>query len=373
MTLIQKGLVIAIVLLFIGTCTIPATTQKIEKSSTPITRENWLYVGGSGPENYTTIQNALDNTSDGDIVFVYSGTYSECIHIRKEITLLGESKNSTIIEVQRVNEVVDILANYTSIVEFTIRNLNTSGYWIIEMLHVNHVTISKTIIDGINTHSGIVLNGANDNMIRQNDFVRCNTAINIFSSGGYSKNNTIVENNISGNFSGIKITKSDYNNISNNKLVVPKYGIELYESNHNIIRNNVILDANKPILIYGTSSVHIISYNRIENTNSSKKYDSGIMIDEGYDPYILNNIISNYTFGIYLKDTFNSIIEKNNFFNNTVHARFFNTGNSIWRNNYWGRSRILPKPIFGVKDIEEIRPHFFEFDRHPALKPYTIP
>ena len=40
-----------------------------------------LYVGGAGPGNHTTIQSALDAASDGDTVFVYSGTYTENIYI----------------------------------------------------------------------------------------------------------------------------------------------------------------------------------------------------------------------------------------------------------------------------------------------------
>lgn len=34
-----------------------------------------LYVGGSGPGNYTTIQSAINESSNGDTVFVYSGIY----------------------------------------------------------------------------------------------------------------------------------------------------------------------------------------------------------------------------------------------------------------------------------------------------------
>ena len=39
---------------------------------------NILYVGGSGPGNYTKIQDALDNATEGDTVYVYSNTYYEC-------------------------------------------------------------------------------------------------------------------------------------------------------------------------------------------------------------------------------------------------------------------------------------------------------
>ncbi|MCK4443471.1 MAG: hypothetical protein KAW09_02940, partial [Thermoplasmata archaeon] len=36
-----------------------------------------LFVGGSGPGNYTTIQGAIDAASLQDTVFVYNGTYLE--------------------------------------------------------------------------------------------------------------------------------------------------------------------------------------------------------------------------------------------------------------------------------------------------------
>ena len=50
-----------------------------------------LYVGGSGPNNYTKIQDAIDNASNGDTIFVYddSSPYYENIVIDKSVTLIG--------------------------------------------------------------------------------------------------------------------------------------------------------------------------------------------------------------------------------------------------------------------------------------------
>jgi hypothetical protein len=53
---------------------IVSTAKDIEKSQTT-SKGNWLYVGGSGPGNYTKIQDAIDNASNGDTVFVFNGTY----------------------------------------------------------------------------------------------------------------------------------------------------------------------------------------------------------------------------------------------------------------------------------------------------------
>ena len=79
----RKWLAIGIILLFVGTCIIPAIAQDTEKSL-PSSRGNWLYVGGSGPGNYTRIQDAIDNASDGDTVFVYSGSIKNIYILTKK-------------------------------------------------------------------------------------------------------------------------------------------------------------------------------------------------------------------------------------------------------------------------------------------------
>ena len=76
----KKSIAIGIIFLFILSALAPLTlgyNVKISdiKEQTPliVSRGNTLYVGGSGPGNYTKIQDAIDNTSDGDTVFVYKG------------------------------------------------------------------------------------------------------------------------------------------------------------------------------------------------------------------------------------------------------------------------------------------------------------
>ena len=65
-----------------------------------------LYVGGSGPGNFSKIQDAIDNASDGDTVFVYSGSYYENVLINKSIRLIGENKSNTIIEGRKKTDVM---------------------------------------------------------------------------------------------------------------------------------------------------------------------------------------------------------------------------------------------------------------------------
>ena len=68
---LRKCLTVGIILLFVGTCLIPVTAKNIEEPFFPTSSSHWLYVGGSGLENYTTIQSAINAANSGDTVFVY--------------------------------------------------------------------------------------------------------------------------------------------------------------------------------------------------------------------------------------------------------------------------------------------------------------
>ncbi len=89
-----------------------------------------LYVGGDGEGNYSSIQAAVENASDGDTVFVYSGIYSEHITIDKSIKLVGENKSTTIIDGRRrIGDLITVKADNVEISNFTIKNNSFGCYW----------------------------------------------------------------------------------------------------------------------------------------------------------------------------------------------------------------------------------------------------
>ena len=81
---------------------------------------NILYVGGSGPNNYTTIQDAINAANDGDTIFVYSGVYYENVVVNKSITLRGETVRPTIVGG------LNITANNVTLFSFRIENNATN-------------------------------------------------------------------------------------------------------------------------------------------------------------------------------------------------------------------------------------------------------
>jgi len=97
----RKIITLGIMLLFLGMTISSSTGYNLEKQSTiAILDGNTLYVGGNGTGNYTSIQGAIDNASDGDTVFVYndSSPYLEKIQIDKSIHLIGEHRDNTVID-----------------------------------------------------------------------------------------------------------------------------------------------------------------------------------------------------------------------------------------------------------------------------------
>jgi len=56
-----------------------------------------IIVSKSGNGDYTTIQEAINNASEGSTIFVKSGSYNEIVDIKKRINLIGEDRYNTII------------------------------------------------------------------------------------------------------------------------------------------------------------------------------------------------------------------------------------------------------------------------------------
>jgi len=140
-------------------------------SSNEITTNNILYVDDvpsegpdNPPEDYTIIQYAIDNASDGDTIYVYNGTYSECLIITKEVCLIGEDNTNTILQsvkpedITQFNRIIEIYADNVQVKNFFIRPYNNSAtYYVIAIFAEDS---KKLIIQNnqfINCRNGILL------------------------------------------------------------------------------------------------------------------------------------------------------------------------------------------------------------------------
>jgi parallel beta-helix repeat protein len=211
----RKCLAVGIILLFIGTCIIPAIAQDIEKPLLT-SRGQWLYVGGSGPGNYTKIQDAINESMNGDTVFVYddSSPYYENIVVDTSICLFGEDKNTTIIDGPIGGDVVSIRAEGVTLREFCIQyhcSFPSSDI----AVQANHSCISH-IISSSNNWYGISLQSSCEAKIV--DTTISNKYVGI-SLHAFSNNNTITGNDITNCSYGVEINSSLGNHLYYNNFV----------------------------------------------------------------------------------------------------------------------------------------------------------
>jgi len=221
------------------------------------------------PNNYPTIQAAIDAAVSGSTILAKNGTYTENVVINKMLSLLGENCETTIIDGGGTEDSVRISANNVTISGFTIKN-SGQGYY--DGIALNHVI-------NCNVHG---------NTITDNSFGI------ILSS---SDNNSIVENNITANrHHGIGLwDSSNYNNVFGNKITSNYYaGIEIYYSDSNLIMRNVIA-ANGVGGIYVTES----SRNTITENNFTQPSGLGsieVQHSSSYNMIFHNNFYANDRF-----------------------------------------------------------------------------
>ena len=332
---VKKGLVIAVIILFICMCINPSfAVDNIKKSSMSVSSGNILYVGGSGPGNYTRIQDAIDNASVGDTVFVFddSSPYYECLFLNKTISLVGEDKDTTIIDGNKSIDVIGITANNVRISRFTVQNSGINQYDTgIKFINGNYCTISSCIIT--NNKVGLCFEGV--------------------------KNNTIINCTVVNNYNGI-LFKNEINEL--NKIL------------------NCTIRGNSYI---GVQFEHILLFHRLNviNGNIISNNQVGIAMITSESNEITNNLICNNSVcGIAIETCMvgcdNQMIYYNNFINNSQHAS--DKGQNTWYNaetkkgNYWDDYRgkdILPP--YGIGDMPyKISGDLHNRDWYPLMQPY---
>jgi len=353
----KKWLAIGIILLFVATFLSPSTAQDVEKPSRPTSRGNWLYVGGSGPGNYTKIQDAINASTDGDTVYVYedSAPYYEIISINQSITLLGENRLTTIIDgTDLLESIITINAPYVNLHNLTLENAGREGV----MIHGCHATISQMTIRNSSGYS----------------WVGAITVCRDEQHPMYPVESILIQNNtITRTWTGIELEFCDRAMITKNVVLDNVHGIELVGSFHNDIINNFVSGNEVGILDY-MSGKNIYRGNTMVNNNC----------------------------GMECVCSTRDIIEKNTFYNNTQHAFFMKSPPlvvavirnmlyahdfyfllnyrilrpTIWRQNYWNESLILPYIIVGeaVMDLYDPTSNTkrINFDMNPAKEPYDI-
>jgi parallel beta-helix repeat protein len=202
-----------------------------------------LHVGHGHP--YTTIQDAINDANESDIIYVHRGTYTENIVVDKSVTLIGENKLNTIISSAGIGHIIKINKNNVNLSGFTIQNSQGSGYDCLMLNKVDNCFIYDNIIQN-SADEGVFLFDSEYNKISEN-IIKNNENYGVSTS--YSDNNNIDSNQIIYNENGMNIGSfSDSNEIYDNYVIGKQdvywgYGIKLgTQTSDNIIYKNKIND-----------------------------------------------------------------------------------------------------------------------------------
>jgi parallel beta-helix repeat protein len=338
------------------------------------------------PDDYHTIQDAINHASSGDTIIVRPGIYRECIKIDKSLTIIGNGSNSTIIEGTGLGHTVEISKGVVNVTlkGFTI-NTTLPSSWAGIYVRGLYNSISENII--YNHKFGVKLYDSTGNILRNNlmqgnqynlyvwgvslsHFMHDIDTSNLVNrkpvyylinkrnltvpfDAGYvaiinstdvvvanlnlthnlsaillAHSNRIIIYNVTGrqNERGIYLICSSNNRIINNTLFENIWsGVTLIASTNNLVSGNIIY--NQP---YGISLSHTdtVIPNLYSNDNKIKSNlivnnTYGITFDKASNNLIVENTLKNNTYAITLDNSSNNLFYHNNFLENLfVHIKF---------------------------------------------------
>jgi parallel beta-helix repeat protein len=345
------------------------------------------------PADYQTIQEAVDAANDEDTVYVHNGAYRERLIIEKAVLLIGENRQTTMID-----GAIDICSSGVLLSNFTVRGY-TEGAGAI-FIRFSNTTLKNNIIWGMNSAISMSESCKNSS-ITGNDIIY--SRLGIWARG--SSHNFIDNNRIIYNERGIWMEECTYNTISNNEIANssasadPSFtvGIWMDSSHNNKVTNNKISNNSVPLGLrwsfdndivgnnitdndsFGVSMLQCSNCSVVDNyivnngggislewaSNSSRivgnnirDNDFGITVDEqsngneimyndlddnngcgvsltSAENTIVGNRISNHTVGIRLFNSSDNTIYHNFLLNNTNQAQYINQSYpNVWDNGY---------------------------------------
>jgi parallel beta-helix repeat protein len=251
------------------------STMRVAVKSTPRT----IIV----PDNYQTIQGAIDVANLGDIIFVKKGNYDEHLIVDKVVSIFGENKETTVIDGSGEGTVMKMTSDNVTINGFTIRNGGKEN-WV---------------------DSGIALDQV--------------------------KNCNISGNNIANNGHGVYLYKSCHNSIFGNNITANSWSgiwVSTSSNNNGIIGNEITANNENGGIWLDSSSDNSVAGNNIADN------ECGIWFCTPSSNSIVENNITNNGYGLWVYVSPNNSIFHNNFLENQQHIYIFKSYGNSWNDDY---------------------------------------
>jgi nitrous oxidase accessory protein len=321
-------------LLFIGLLNL-----NIVRSNTITTTFSQIIV----PDQYLTIQEAVNNADDGDSIFVRAGTYYEHVVVSKTLSFIGEDRNTTIIDGSGSGYVMSILSDNVSVTGFTVQN----GQFGIYVLNSKYANIFNNIIThnyGTDWDAGIRLEYADYTAIHDNIITDNWRGVLLYAFSPYV---SVCGNNVTSNEYGIRVATggSSYVDISGNFVADNRgYGIDVTgfgneaQSNYATITRNLIVNNTYEAVGLGEGA----NYNTVTQNKMIGNGHAGVTLERysNNNTIVKNDIIGNaygICFDLYTVNSTQNTIFNNNIINNTQQIRIVSGSVNSWNSSYpWG-------------------------------------
>lgn len=366
-----------------GSANINAHTQKSNTGSI------W-HVGGTGPENITSITEALSYSSNGDIIFVHPGIYYENVVLNASVALIGiNGADETTIDGNKTFIPLIVNSDNCFVSGFSFRNPGDKFKHIAcaslrgSFCNFSNNLISMKKVYQAETKSAVEVAEGFSNIFYDN-IIRFDDENPLIERGILIRNNAskteIAKNNISRFGVGIQIErKCNDTNIFSNSIFNNSNGIISYGEKSTISHNNLYNNTWWGITIQDGKESKVI-HNRIRGIMNE---DSGIMVYSSSEKIEIfgNDIRENGLYGIYLVNTKGCYVTENNLIECNIHI--FKHLETIFRkntivNNYYSKKDTN---ILGWQKItgELMILAYFEatweipwktFDKKPSQNPF---
>ncbi len=265
------------------------------------------------PDDFATIQEAINAADAGDTIFVKRGTYVENPVVNKSVSLVGEDRDATVIDVTAGLKVQSNFVNITGLtiydgyhgITVSSNSCRISGNKItdaqvgIALISAYGNVVAENTLENIGLSAAIQLSYSYNNLVQHNYISSCTEGIQVREG---SSNNTVADNIVSecqdvairllGSGVGHKWYGPDGNTITRNNISSSRVGTTVYGANYNLISNNnyvnntIQFSAGEDYLLTwgGNRSVNTIDKNYWSDYEGTDSNGDGV----GDSPYVID-------------------------------------------------------------------------------------
>ena len=288
-----------------------------------------------------SIKKAMNKAFDGDTLIINEGIYKEGnIVINKKLTLIG--KGFPVLDGEGKTEIITIKADSVIIMGLQIQNVGTS--YIKDQAGINIVESDGCIIQNnklLNTFFGVYIQKSSGCIISDNEII--GEAEQEISSGNavhlwYCNDIIVKDNMIKHHRDGIYLEFVDNSritgNLSENNL---RYGLHFMFSNDDQYLNNTFRSNGAGVAVMFSKKIEM-KYNLFEKNWGSASY--GLLLKEIYDSEIEENEFIENTVGIYAEGATRCMITNNEFSGNGWALKILGSSmdNTFTMNNFFSNT-----------------------------------